>query len=159
MMAVNIRKAGAADFEGLLKLEDRCFGSERFSPETVRAFLERNDAFVVAAEEGGSLVGSAMCLVSFERQEGRIASVAVVEDMRKQGIGSMLLRECERIFDSMGTEECSLEVETANEPAIAMYLSHGYQVIGKIEDFYGVGRHAYFMVKKTRGKTVTIKPS
>lgn len=159
MLDVNIRKADTADLEGLLKIEERCFGAEKFSPETVRAFLERDDAFVVAAEEGGDMVGSAMCLVSFERREGRIASVAVVHDMRRKGIGSMLLRECERVFDSMGTEEYSLEVETVNEPAISMYLSHGYQMIGMIEDFYGIGRHAHFMVKRPHRRTVTVKPS
>lgn len=159
MLAVNVKKADVGDLEGLLRIEERCFGSEKFSPETVRAFLERDDAFIVAAEEGGSLVGSAMCLVSFERREGRIASVAVIEDMRRKGVGSLLIRECERVFDFMGTEEYSLEVETVNEPAISMYLSHGYHVIGEIEDFYGIGRHAYFMVKKRHRKTVTVKPS
>lgn len=159
MLAVNIRKAEQTDLDELMKIEEMCFGAEKFSPETIRAFLERDDAFVVAADEGGSLIGSAMCLVSFERREGRIASIAVMEDMRRKGIGSLLLRECERVFASLDTEEYSLEVETVNEPAIALYRNHGYKEIGTIEDFYGLRRHAYFMVKKARGKTVTVKPS
>lgn len=159
MLAVNVRRASRADLDGLLRIEERCFGAEKFSPETVNAFLERDDAFVVAAEESGDLVGSAMCLVSFERKEGRIASIAVVAEMRRKGIGSLLLRECERLFDSLDTEEYTLEVETVNEPAIAMYLSHGYSVLGTIEDFYGAGRQAYFMSKKPSGKKVSVKPS
>lgn len=159
MLDVKVRKAESTDLQGLLAIEEKCFGSEKFSPETVTAFLERDDAFIVIAEEEGGLVGSAMCLVSMERREGRIASVAVLTDRRREGIGSKLLAECEAIFLCMGLEEHSLEVETNNEPAISMYLSHGFRIIGMIEDFYGSGRHAYYMVKKTRGKAVTVRPS
>ena len=159
MLDVKVRKAESTDLQSLLEIEEKCFGSEKFSPETVTAFLERYDAFIVIAEEEGGLLGSAMCLVSMERREGRIASVAVLKDRRGQGIGSMLLAECENIFLSMGLEEHSLEVETVNEPAISMYLSRGFQIVGMIEDFYGSGRHAYYMVKKIRGKTVTVRPS
>jgi ribosomal protein S18 acetylase RimI-like enzyme len=143
-----------------MSIEERCFGTEKFSQETVLAFLVRDDAFVVVAEEPGEMVGAAMCLVSDEHREGRIASIAVPKPMRGRGIGAMLLRQCEEVFEGLGMTTYSLEVETINEPAISMYLSHGYQVAGLIQDFYGLGRPAYFMIKRAPKKDgVLVTPS
>ncbi len=155
-----VRIASEEDLPGLLSMEERCFGSERFSHETVLAFLVRDDAFVVVAEESGEMVGSAMCLVSEQELEGRIASLAVPESLRRKGIGATLLRQCEKTFERLGMTTYSLEVETTNEPAISMYLSHGYDVAGLIQDFYGLGRPAYFMVKRgARTGETTVRPS
>lgn len=160
MLAVNFRLATEDDLPRLMQMEERCFGAEKFSQETVLAFLVREDTFVVIAEESGELVGTAMCIASDDELEGRIASLAVSEPMRRRGIGSMLLAHCEDVFEELGMTTYSLEVETTNEPAVSMYLSHGYQVASLIQDFYGRGRPAYFMVKKPLKKDrVTVRPS
>lgn len=148
MLVVMVRLASEDDLPGLMSIEEWCFGSEKFSQETVLAFLIRDDAFVVVAEDSGEFVGSAMCLASREDREGRIASLAVPEPMRGRGIGAMLLRHCERIFGDLGLTRYTLEVETTNEKAVSVYLSHGYEIAGLIQDFYGSGRHAYFMMKE-----------
>ncbi len=156
-----VRAAGLGDLDGLLKIEEECFGAERFSAETVRSFIERDDTFVLAAIEDDKLIGSAMCMISQERGEGRIASVAVLPDSRRKGIGSKLLEGCERGFMNRGLTVSELEVDVGNEPAIALYLSKGYEVRGLIEDFYGAGRDAYAMARALRyaGKGVRIKVS
>lgn len=159
-LPVIVRLASEGDLPGLMSIEEECFGSEKFSQETVLAFLVRDDAFVVVAEESGRFVGSAMCLVSQEEREGRIASLAVPKPMRGMGIGAMLLRRCEEVFEHLGMTTYTLEVETVNEPAISMYLSHGYEVAGLIQDFYGCGRPAYAMFKRpVRGDKVVVRPS
>jgi ribosomal-protein-alanine N-acetyltransferase len=159
-LTVIVRLASVDDLPGLMSIEEVCFGSEKFSQETVLAFLVRDDAFVVVAEEAGEFVGSAMCLVSHEEREGRIASLAVPKPMRGMGIGAMLLRQCEKVFEQFGMTTYTLEVETVNEPAISMYLSHGYEVAGLIQDFYGRGRPAYAMIKRpARGDKVVVRPS
>jgi len=144
----------------LMSIEEECFGPEKFSQDTVMAFLVRDDAFIVVAEEDEKFVGSAMCLVSQDELEGRIASLAVPRAIRGRGIGRMLLRECEKVFEGFGLTIYSLEVETINEPAVSMYLSHGYQVAGIIQDFYGLGRPAYSMIKRPATKDMrVVKPS
>ncbi|MBN1677409.1 MAG: GNAT family N-acetyltransferase [Candidatus Thermoplasmatota archaeon] len=155
-----VRLASVDDLPGLMSVEERCFGTEKFSQETVLAFLIRDDAFVVVAEDSREFVGSAMCLASSEEREGRIASLAVPGPMRGRGVGAMLLRQCEKIFEGLGLTTYTLEVETTNEKAISMYHSHGYEVAGLIQDFYGLGRPAYFMVKKTgTGEGAAVTPS
>lgn len=142
--------ATLADMPGLLRIEEECFGSEKFSPETLTAFVVRDDTFVVVAEEEGNMVGSAMCMFSKSQGEGRVASVAVLPDHRNRGIGGRLLTECEKDFMSHALRRFSLEVDVENEPAIALYTSKGYVTNGMIKDFYGPGRDAYMMVKLPR---------
>ncbi len=145
---MRVRIARVADLPALMRIEEQCFGAERFSSETVKAFVVRNDAFVVIAEEDQNAVGSAMCMLSLG--EGRIASVAVLPDHRNKGIGRMLLSRCEKVFMRHGLNRFSLEVDVQNDPAIALYTSKGYEINGMIQNFYGPGRDAYMMVKNPK---------
>lgn len=147
---MQVRKATIEDMQGLLTIEEECFGVEKFSTETITAFVVRSDAFVVVAQDEGAIVGSAMCLFSTLQREGRVASVAVLPQHRRKGIGRMLMTECEKEFMMRALTTFSLEVDVENEPAIALYESKGYEINGMIKDFYGPGRDAYMMVKKPR---------
>jgi len=148
MLAVNIRQADEVDLPELLKIEEDCFGSERFNTETVRAFVIRDDTFVLVALEGNDILGSAMCIVSELDLHGKIASIAVLRQRRGTGIGAALLDECERVFRLHGLVRYSLEVEASNSPAITLYASRGYAVKSSLQDFYGAGRPAFYMVKE-----------
>lgn len=144
------RRADETDLFELLRIEDECFGHERFSAEIVRAFIVRADAFTVVAEDeaAGRLAGSASCLISENAGEGRIASIAVLKEKRGQGIGSGLLSECEKLFSTRPLRKYVLEVEATNIPAIVMYAHRGYEVTGTLKDYYGPGRDAYTMEKR-----------
>lgn len=142
-----VRTADTLDLPGLLRIEEECFGVEMFSADTIRSFIERDDTFVIVAIEAKDVVGSAMCMISEERQEGRIASIAVLPGSRRKGTGIRLLEECERRFLRFGLEMSTLEVDAANGAAIALYESKGYEINGMIRDFYGQGRDAYVMQK------------
>lgn len=147
-MDVRVRAADEWDMEGLLEIEQECFGAEKFTAETVRAFVIRDDAFVLLAIDGEEIVGSAMCMISDLGREGKIASIAVLKKCRGGGVGSALLDECEKVFQSHGLTKYTLEVDVMNKPAISLYASRGYEVKSSIQDFYGVGRPAYIMEKK-----------
>ena len=142
-----VRLAGDEDMDALLRIEEACFGPEMFSPEVIKSFIEREDCFVLIALEDDTAVGSAMCMVSVPRSEGKVASVAVLPDHRKQGIGAALLQVCEEEFRRRRLNRYTLEVDTTNEAAIALYSSKGYEIVGTVEHFYGPGRHAYSMEK------------
>lgn len=147
MLAMIVRTADTLDLPGLMKIEEECFGVEMFSADTIRSFIERNDTFVTVAIEAEDVVGSAMCMISEERQEGRIASIAVLPAARRKGTGVQLLEECERKFLKLGLGTSTLEVDVANDAAIALYESKDYEIIGMIREFYGPGRDAYLMQK------------
>ena len=146
-LAVIIRQADESDMPSLMRIEEECFGAERFSTEIVRAFVERDDTFVLAAIEVEDIIGSAMCIVSDLRREGKIASIAVRKEARRKGIGSRLLEECENAFRIQAALKFSLEVEATNEPAIRLYSGNGYEVKATLQDFYGLERNAYYVEK------------
>jgi ribosomal protein S18 acetylase RimI-like enzyme len=160
LLAVIFRRAVESDMQGLMNVEEDCFGLERFSPQVVRAFIERENAFIVIAVKGEEIVGSAMALYSEEADEGKIASIAVLRRLRGQGIGAQLLDECESVFRAHGLSRFSLEVETNTDPAVSLYCTRGYKTIGIIDDFYAPGRHAYCMEKRPgHASGVRIRPS
>lgn len=158
MPAVTVRLADLNDMPDLMRIEEDCFGAERFSAEVVRAFLERDDTLVLVAAREGESVGSAMVLISEAMGDGRIASIAVLTSHRRLGIGSELLSEVERVFQEHKLARYTLEVETTNEPAISLYKTKGYEIRGTVKDFYGLGRPAYFMEKRVeKGRRLTVR--
>lgn len=145
------RLAEEKDLPSLLAIEEECFGQEKFGPETLRALIGRQDAFILAAEADGAIVGSTMCLISKETGEGKIASIAILNNSRGGGVGARLLLESEKIMGARGARKVSLEVETVNEPAMSLYLTRGYEIKGIIRNFYSAGRHAYYLEKSLHG--------
>ncbi len=142
------RLADAHDLPGIMRIEQECFGEERFTAEVVLSLITRADAFTMVAESEGRMVGAAMGMFSQETGEGKIASVAVLKRYRRRGIGTRLLEACEEIFRSYGLSLFTLEVEVTNEPAVALYASRGYMIEEVLAGFYSRGRDAYRMVKR-----------
>lgn len=62
-----------------------------------------------------------------------IASVAVAAEVRGQGVGSELLRFAERRFAGRG--HLFLLVSSFNHHAQRLYRRHGYEFVGKLEDY------------------------
>lgn len=142
-----IRQAVRSDLRAIMQIERACFGSERFSTQTVLAMISREDSFTLIAEEDDEVVGAAMCTFSSESGEGKIASIAVLEEHRGRGIGKALLKACEESLRSLGLSLFTLEVDVDNEAAVNLYTSNGYLINGVIEGFYSSGRDAYSMSK------------
>lgn len=147
---MKIRQADRSDLDALLMLEERCFGIERFTEPTVLAFLARDDAFVLVAEDNGRIVGSAMNVFSRSKRLGRIASVAVMSSMRRRGIGQKLVNASEKRFVREGMRSVRLEVSVENMPAIRLYLKTGFAVEAIVDGYYGTNRHAYVMNRDCR---------
>ena len=158
---MKVREAALEDLGLLMQLEQACFGVEKFSENTLKAFLLRTDAFALVAGEEGAVVGASLCLCSGCMAEGRIASIAVLEGHRRRGLGTTLLLETEAALQRRGARTFGLEVEVGNAPAIAMYTRHGYTLTAIVRDYYGTGRHAYVVEKVlvSDGRKVTVRPS
>jgi ribosomal-protein-alanine N-acetyltransferase len=158
---VRIRLARIDDLPAIMHTEDSCFGEERFDTGVVRAFLSRKDSFAFVAVDGADVIGAAMCNCSERNARGRIASVAVLDDHRGKGLGSSLVKACEKEFRKRGLTRFTLEVAVDNKSAVRTYISNGYVVKCTMNDYYSNGRGAYFMEKDVtmEGKRVKVKVS
>lgn len=144
---MKIRLAGLDDLDAIMRVENACFGNERFDLSVVRAFLARRDSFALIAVDDDLPVGAAMCTCSRGTSRGRIASVAVLDECRRRGVGSRLVKACEREFRRRGFTRFVLEVAVDNEAAVKTYVANGYRIRGTIKDYYSRGRSAYCMEK------------
>lgn len=160
-MNVRIRLARMDDLPAIMHTENSCFGEERFDTGVVRAFLSRKDSFALLAVDGVDVIGVAMCNCSERNARGTIASVAVLDDHRGKGLGSKLVKACEKELRKRGVTRFMLEVAVDNKPAVRTYISNGYVIKCTIKDYYSRGRAAYFMEKDVtmEGKRVKIKVS
>jgi len=120
----------------------RTLGKEQalLLPE-VRKYLEgwgrAGDQAVVATEHSGQRIGAAWarCFSAEGAGFGFVApevpelSVAVVPDMRGQGVGGALIRELMRHVRAAGYKAMSLSVDRQNR-AVALYQRLGFQDAG-----------------------------
>jgi ribosomal-protein-alanine N-acetyltransferase len=130
-MSVLIESMVAADAQRCAELEHLLFnGDDPWSPE---AFLEAMTAghHYLSAREDGSLIGYAG-LVRAGR-EAEIHTLAVDPAYQRRGIGRALLQAL--LAHAAGTT-VFLEVRTDNEPAIRLYRSEGFDVIGTRRGYY-----------------------
>ena len=160
---MRVRQATLNDLDGMMKIEQLCFGDERFDRGTVKAYISRKDAFAIIAVEGGLIAGAAMASVSTRLDCGRIGSVAVIDTFRGKGLGKRLLEACEKEFRRRGIARFMLEVAVDNKDAVRLYEGNGYQIVGVVEGYYSIGKDAYVMEKRQgmagRRVKVRVKPS
>jgi ribosomal-protein-alanine N-acetyltransferase len=124
--------------------------SDYFYYEILAEFPE---TFLVA-ELDGKLVAYIMCRIEYGfshlrrlglARKGHIVSIAVREEHRRKGIGSVLVRACHEEMIAKGASESYLEVRISNAEAIGLYDKLGYKTTGRLESYYKDGEAAYIM--------------
>ncbi len=111
------------------------------------------DTFLVA-ELGGKLIGYAMCRIEYGfshlrklglARKGHVVSIAVSEQHRGKGVGTLLMKTCQEAMVRKAATESYLEVRVSNTQAIALYQTLGYKVSGRLEAYYKDGEAAFLM--------------
>ena len=111
----------------------------------MKVYLRAKGCHCLLAESGGNVAG--FILTELAPDEGHIITLDVLENYRRQGIGSLLLAAGEKEAASRGGKRMVLETATTNKAAIALWRKHGYRQLVTIEDYYGRGRDAFQMGK------------
>jgi ribosomal-protein-alanine N-acetyltransferase len=79
-----------------------------------------------------------------------ILNLFVSESYRGHKIGSLLMKEVEKVCHEEEIELISLEVRESNVVAIGMYQDLGFEVSHKRTNYYADNEDAYLMIKKLR---------
>jgi [ribosomal protein S18]-alanine N-acetyltransferase len=141
-----LRSYRASDFETLYRIDQVCFPEGiAYGRFEMKVYLRAEGSYCLLAETGGSVAG--FILAELAPDEGHIITLDVLEEYRRQGIGSLLLSAAEKEAVSRGGKRMVLETATTNKAAIALWRKHGYRQLGTIEDYYGRGRDAFRMGK------------
>lgn len=127
--------------------------SDYFYYEILNEFPE---TFLVA-ELDGALIGYVMCRIEYGfshlrrlglARKGHVVSIAVKEEHRGKGIGSLLMRSAQEAMASKAATESYLEVRVSNSQAITLYQRLEYRVSGRLEAYYKDGEAALVMAKQ-----------
>lgn len=131
---VVIREMRIEDIEAVMDLEREIFPSP-WSPSFFRHELRRGDHTVyLVAEAGGRLVG--FIGANLMDEEIHLTNMAVALDVRRRGLGSVLLVECVRYGLARGARWLTLEVRKGNWGAREFYRLFGFRELGARRDYY-----------------------
>ena len=127
-------------------------GTNRDDPWSAAAFRSELHAGhpYVAARAGGELVGYAGIALlpapAFSREpaEAEVHTIGVDPTVQGHGVGRRLLRALLGHADAIGAVTY-LEVRTDNGPALALYRSEGFEVVGTRRRYYASGADAHTM--------------
>jgi ribosomal protein S18 acetylase RimI-like enzyme len=135
------------DISSLVAIENRSFASRDY-PIDKRQFnflIQNRNVKVFIATIDGQMAGY-VCLL-MRNKTAVLYSLAVGEEHRGMGLGSMLLEAAERQACRDMAFIIRLEVSCMNK-AVSLYEKQGYSKTGIIKDYYGKGTDAFSMFKQ-----------
>ncbi|UCD64933.1 MAG: peptidase C39 family protein [Candidatus Zixiibacteriota bacterium] len=138
------------DLEVLLELEKKAFTVDRFTPRQYHYLLTRARATTLVLADGATVVGGAVLLWHPNLSFCRLYNIVVDPGRHGEGLGTILLRACEREAEKRRCVRISLEVRTDNAPAIAFYEKHDYTISQSLRDYYPDGADGWRMTKVLR---------
>ena len=98
---------------------------------------------LIAVTPDGEIAGNCRCEYPGDRRRLRhtaVLDISVRKDYWRQGLGRRLMEIQENWCRSQGVEKLCLEVDTANLPAIGLYLRQGFTVEGTLRNQVKTGR-------------------
>lgn len=105
--------------------------------------LESDDFPIMVCEVDGIPIGVGRAHFVSEG-EAQIRSISVEEECSGKGIGSIVLKELEKIVTAKGAKRIIIH---ARSNAVEFYKKHGYQIVEQSYTLFGVIHH-YLMEKK-----------
>lgn len=141
---ITFRKWEADDCAVVAEIEKLCF-SDPWSEEMVESSFSEEHFLGVVAESGGKIAAYVGLSVVFDTAD--VLLIAVLEDYRKRGIATELLKRSLIAAAKLGAKRAMLEVDEKNLPAILCYSKFGFKKIAERKNYYGDGKNAYIMEK------------
>ena len=154
---VALRPYRPSDLAAIVSLDQACFTPPfRFSRRAMRDFVEVACAISVVAYERVSarIVGFVVVhlVPDVASLRGHIVTLDVHPEWGRSGIGSELLTSAEDAATRAGATQMQLHVFTKNTGAIAFYQARRFMRQNQLNDFYGVGRHAFVYSKELQAR-------
>jgi ribosomal-protein-alanine N-acetyltransferase len=144
--ALLLRTFRAEDFDTLYEIDQVCYPQEiAYSRRELRWYLRLPGAEGIVAERDGQIAG--FLLSANWEQVGHIITIDVLEQFRRAGTGSALVRESEARLVRQGVTTIEIETAVNNPAAIAFWNKHGYISRGILKNYYPGGLSAYAMIK------------
>ena len=145
-----LRAFQTSDLPELQRLDARCFPPRiAYSRAELGFFIRHPRSTTTVAEQDGQTVG--FCVVDWRLESGRkighFITIDVAPELRRRGLGRLLMQAGETALAAFGCSAIVLEVATNNVDAQAFYERLGYRQIGRIPGYYADGTDALVLKK------------
>ncbi|MEE1224991.1 MAG: ribosomal protein S18-alanine N-acetyltransferase [Clostridia bacterium] len=128
-----IEEMNEADIDRFAEIDQKCF-TVPWSRKAFEDEFKNSIAVYFAARNDNECIGYAgFWNVS---GEGDITNVAVVEEHRRSGVGSMLIEAVLERAKQLNIDIMTLEVRQSNYKAQGLYKKYGFEVIGTRKRYY-----------------------
>jgi ribosomal-protein-alanine N-acetyltransferase len=144
---MEIISATIRDLNALRKLERICFEKDAWSLFDLIAVLTFPDVVRLKAVEDDQMVGFVGGDPRPSQGFSWIATIGVLPDYQRKGIGRTLLHACEA---QIKTPRLRLSVRASNQAAINLYEQEGYRSMDVWKGYYNDGENAIVMEKPHR---------
>jgi ribosomal-protein-alanine N-acetyltransferase len=131
-----LRPYDPSDFDALYTLDRACFPPGiAYSRSMLRWFLKQPGAICLVAEDSSvQIIG--FILVEADPPAGRLITLDVVAEHRRNGLGTNLTVAAENAMSAIGVREVELETAIDNDAGIAFWTRHGYRTVDTIPRDY-----------------------
>lgn len=131
-----IRKMKISDLDRIMEIEEQSFRDDIWSRSQYLYELQENPyaSLWVLTDKNGTIAGYYDLWTIFERAE--IATIAIAPEYRKQGYGSLLMRDLLKRAKENECESISLEVRVSNTAAIRLYEHYEFVVVNVRKGYY-----------------------
>lgn len=138
-MTISIVAMTIADVDRCVELENLLFpGDDPWSANAFRSELagEHNRYFTARAEDDALIGYAGIALLGAAADaESEVHTIGVDPEFRRVGAGRLLLDRLLHVADEHGGP-VFLEVRTDNEPAIGLYTSRDFAIVGTRKRYY-----------------------
>jgi [ribosomal protein S18]-alanine N-acetyltransferase len=134
--ATDMRRGTAGDLALVVALMRDSFDArygEAWNSAQCMGMLALPGAWLTIAERNGRAIGFALSRATLD--DGELLLIAIHPQARGTGAGRALLRAVLAEADERGVMRFNLEVR-ANNSAVQLYLSEGFEKIGQRRDYY-----------------------
>ena len=148
-----LRRCELSDIIPVMEINLRTL-PEHYSDYFYESLLEELPEAFIVAEISGKIVGYIMCKIehgfsNFKKlgfvKKGHVVSVAVIDEHRRKGFGSVLVDEAVKGVKTIQGSELYLEVRCSNNDAVKLYEKLGFSIIQRLKAYYRDGEDAYVM--------------
>jgi len=136
MAGMKIRSFVEEDTDAVVALWSRCGLLRPWNDprkDISRKLRMQRDLFLVGEQDGRVV---AVAMAGYEGHRGWVNYLAVDPDLRRLGLGRLIMAEVERRLKELGCPKLNLQVRRGNAEAVAFYRSVGYSE----DDVLGMGK-------------------
>lgn len=128
-----IKPYSPTDLQEFTELHNREFPNTYYNAKQIINRLSDTYKLYIGRSSDGKMQGYVYVEAQPAHQDGSIEYIAVLDDFRKQGIGTKLLAfALNELFQHDTIEEISLSVESENKQALNLYQAAGFEVMHEL---------------------------